>query len=296
MKTVAILAPTGMLGSMVYNVFKDRYHLVLVLRDEKKLAALDAAYGGVSRHRSVPFDFTEVFEQHRAGFPTETTAPALERLEASIGPVDALINCAGLTKPHSLEDPAKTFFINGALPHILAERFGSRLIHITTDCAFDGIAGSPYTEVSPKRPNDLYGLSKSLGEPSDTALVLRTSIIGPEISGFTLFISWVRSQEGKTVSGFTNHLWNGITTRAYANCCGRIIEERDAFPQHGLFHVFSSTVNKEEMVVEIAKKYGVRVTVEPKQATPAVDRRLGTIHDLCARLSIPPFHQMIEEL
>ena len=53
MKKIAIFAPTGMLGSMVYKVLKDKYELILVYRDEDKLKILNDAYGDVNKHRKV---------------------------------------------------------------------------------------------------------------------------------------------------------------------------------------------------------------------------------------------------
>ncbi len=56
MTTIAITAPTGMLGSMVYKTLKDRYNLVLVYHQQEKLAALDAVGTAFnSWHRSSPF-------------------------------------------------------------------------------------------------------------------------------------------------------------------------------------------------------------------------------------------------
>ncbi len=58
---------------------------------------------------------------------------------------------------------------------------GARLIHISTDCVFDGTRGM-YRESDFADATDLYGRSKYLGELHDPqAVTLRTSIIGPEL-------------------------------------------------------------------------------------------------------------------
>lgn len=295
MARIALLAPTGMLGSMVYQVLHHQHQLVLVNRNAEKLALLNQAYGGVDQHQAVSFDFTDLLHDHIAGFPTDTISPNLKRLRDEIGDVDAIINCAGVIKPYSTKDPAVTLFINGSLPHLLSAVYGDKLIHITTDCAFHGLSDAPYTEESPKTANDLYGHSKAIGEPADRSLVLRTSIIGPEIHSFVSLIAWVQKQQGQTVKGFTNHLWNGITTKQFGLICDQIIQHRAEYPVHGLFHLFSSTVNKYDMVTALAKKYNITVTVEPATPNP-VDRRLGTVHGLCAQLGIPSFYDMIADL
>ena len=79
--------------------------------------------------------------------------------------MDRVINAVGVTIPFALRDPAMTFFVDGALPHISAERFGERLIHITTDCVYNGKDSFPYDENSRKSPTDLYGLSNAWVSP-----------------------------------------------------------------------------------------------------------------------------------
>lgn len=288
MKKIAIIAPTGMLGSMVYKVLKDKYELVLVYRDEAKLKILNEAYREVDKHRKVQLDIASIFNEHQV-------QPNFAEKVAEIGEVDAVINCAGVIKPYSTNDPAMTFYTNGVFPRLLANVYGSKLIHITTDCAYNGITGAPYDENSIKNATDLYGLSKVLGEPSEQALVLRTSIIGPEITGFVSLIEWFKKQNGQTISGFSTHLWNGITTKEFGNICDKIISNRDDFPATGLYHIYGSDVNKLEMLLTFKEKYAIDVTIN--DATPAaVDRRLRSIHNLNVKLNIPTFKEMIANL
>lgn len=295
MKKVVLIAPTGMLGSMVYNVLKDNFELVLVFRSTEKLSRLEEVYGGVSRHRLINFDLELIGQDYLTGFQGGCS-PEAQKLFEAIGEVDAVINCAGIIKPNSLKNPLTTWFINSAFPHVLSERYGEKLIQITTDCAFSGKFGEQvYTEVAPKTPNDLYGLTKSVGEPSLKSLVLRTSIIGPEISDYISLIEWFKKQAGQNINGFTTHFWNGITTKQYGLICKQIIENRDEFPKTGIYHVFSSDVTKYEMLVEFKKKYSINVNIEPL-SPPVLDRRLRTVYDLCSKLQIPSFKQMIKEL
>ncbi|MBI4434699.1 sugar nucleotide-binding protein [Candidatus Uhrbacteria bacterium] len=295
MARIAIVAPTGMLGNQVYDVLKDDHTLVLVARDREKLALLDRAYGGVHAHRFVPFDAKTLYEDHARGFPTEAMSPVLAQLVAAIGDVDLVVNCAGIIKPHALTDPAQTLFINGALPHLLSSAYGSKLVQITTDCVYNGINEAPYDESTPHSAVDLYGISKSLGEPTARSLVLRTSVIGPELTGHVSLIDWFRQQAGKTIKGFRTHHWNGITTRQFGKICDAIARDRGAFPDRGLFHVFGSDVSKYEMVQAFRDAYRVPVMIEPVDP-PAVDRRLRTIHPLNDRLGIPSFRAMLDDL
>jgi len=188
-----------------------------------------------------------------------------------------------------------TFYTNGVFPRLLADTYGSKLIHITTDCAYNGTDNAPYNEDSIKNANDLYGISKILGEPFEQSLVLRTSIIGPEITGFVSLISWFKKQDGQSIKGFTSHLWNGITTKQFGKICDEIISNREAYPANGLYHIFGSDVNKYEMMLAFKDKYDINVTIEAAEPSP-VDRRLRSKHDLCNRLNVPSFAEMLKDL
>ncbi len=294
MTTIAITAPTGMLGSMVYKTLKDRYNLVLVYHQQEKLAALDAVYGGTSRHRLVPFDLMDISKDYLEGFHG-SIGPCLERFINAIGPVDAVIQCAGITNRYSTADPLKTFFLNSALPNLLGAVYKEKLFHITTDCVFDGVVGAPYNEQSLKQPRDLYGLTKLLGEPSQHSLVLRTSFIGPEVNDFVGLISWFLHQSGKTINGFTNHYWNGITTRELGRIIDAIIANRSAFPGAGLYHLFSNDISKYDMLVAFQRKYQIDVNIIPIESQ-GVDRRLSSVYGLCKQFQIPRFEQMLAVL
>jgi dTDP-4-dehydrorhamnose reductase len=291
-KTVAILGATGMLGSAVYATLRDRYHLVIVVREQAKIGLLDERYGGLADHRVVLFDTHALQRDYFETFPNSRHAPTLERILAGISNVDAVINCIGITPRHA--EASESLFVNGGLPHVLSGVFGSRLIHISTDAVFDGIDGAPYSEEAAPNPTDLYGLSKRMGEASDRSLILRTSIIGPEIYGSVNLLEWVKKQTG-SIRGYRKAMWNGVTTFEFARICGDIIEKRESFPEAGLYHLFSTDISKYEMVTKIARKYGVDVTVTPDDIV-TIDRRLSTIHSVCEQLSVPSFDDMLARL
>jgi dTDP-4-dehydrorhamnose reductase len=287
-KIVAITAPTGMLGSMMYATLKDDYTIILLYRNKKHLQTVYDRYGYDPHQKAIHFDAKDYFIEYLQG------KFSYERLAHLIGEVDAIINCAGIIKPYADRQPEVTFFINSAFPHLLSNIYGEKLIHITTDCVFDGIHNPPYTENAIHSATDFYGISKSLGEPSQRSLVLRTSIIGPEIHSFVSLISWLKKQQGE-VFGYTNHLWNGITTKQFAEICRIIINARSSYPAHGLFHIFSEDITKYNMVTQLQKKYNLPITVTPKEAEP-IDRRLRSLYALVTKLTIPSFAEMIAAL
>lgn len=291
-KTVIILGATGMLGSAIYDTLKDEYKLILTVRNKEKAKLLDNAYGGVDQHRVVEFDVSKVYQDflNKKGNPSE----ALQSFLGEVGEFDYAINAIGITIPFSMENEALTLFINGALPHLLSREWGKKLIHITTDCVYNGLEGFPYDENSQKTPIDLYGLSKSLGEPTD-CLTIRTSIIGRELEGFTGLLEWFLQQEGQEISGFSNHYWNGVTTKQFGEICDQIISEPEKYPGTGLHHVFSSVVSKHEMLLKLREKFGIQCEIKDNPE-PKLNRSLTTIKDLNEKLDIPAFDKMVDDL
>ncbi len=293
MKRVVITASTGMLGSMLYKELRNRFSLVVLYHSKEKLALLEHAYGPVRSHTAIRCDLLDLEADYVSGSSSEPIGRATRTLVNAIGDVDAVINAAGVTKVYAARDPHATVFLNGAFPHILSSVYGKRLIQITTDCVYHGLSGAPYNEQSQKTPNDLYGLSKAIGEPETHSLVLRSSFIGPEIADSTGLLEWLRSKRGQRVQGYTNHWWNGLTTKALAQTLATIIDSRDQFPATGLFHIFSTEVSKLEILERLNVNYNLNVTIEPVAASPAIDRRLATVHGLCGMLHLPSFSEMV---
>lgn len=292
MKRVLLLGATGMLGSAIYGVLHRKYDLLLGARNPDKIALLEKMNGGTSRHKILTFDGALMYQDFVAkkDSPGEYLSEFLRR----VGRVDHVINAIGVTIPFALREPALTFFINGALPHVLAREFGNRFIHITTDCVYNGREGFPYSEDSLKSPVDIYGLSKSLGEPQN-CLTIRTSIIGRELDGFTGLLEWFLQQGGKTITGFSKHYWNGITTQEFGCLCDQILENPDKFPRSGLYHVFSTVISKYEMLQAFQRKFGVRCTIVPDQNNK-LNRTLTTVKELNGMLRVRSFAQMLEAL
>lgn len=294
-KNVALIGATGMLGAGVYRALKDTFALTLIAREKEKLSLLDEKYGGVQKHKQILFDATSLIKDYKQGFQKDGAGEEMQRLSTLIGDVDAVINCIGIIKPHSIKNPEETFFLNSAFPYILSSKYKDKLIQITTDCVFDGLSGAPYTEKAHKNPVDLYGLTKMLGEPTES-LVLRTSIIGPELTGHLSLLDWFLSQKEKEVKGFTNHLWNGVTTLEFGNICKKIINNRKLFPKNGVYHVFSTDISKYNMLKHFNEKYKTNHIITPIEASVPIDRRLATTHTVNDKLAIPTFKEMLSEM
>ncbi|MFM8778183.1 MAG: sugar nucleotide-binding protein, partial [Acidimicrobiaceae bacterium] len=73
---------------------------------------------------------------------------------------DVAINCIGLIKQRdTLVSDTEMILINAEFPHRLAQianSYGTRVIHISTDCVFSGAKGN-YLESDSPDPVDVYG-------------------------------------------------------------------------------------------------------------------------------------------
>lgn len=208
---------------------------------------------------------------------------------------DVLINCIGTIKPMVDKYGTLTAIkVNSLFPHLLAnvcKKEGYKMIHITTDCVFSGKDGF-YNENSPHDCIDIYGKSKSLGEPTNCT-VIRTSIIGEEVGQSRSLLEWVKSMNGKTANGYTNHNWNGLTCFQVAKIFEDIIVNNKYWL--GVRHIFSPNImNKFELVSAIADIYDLDIEVVPTEAATKCDRSLSTIHcDIT--FEIPDIEAQIQE-
>ena len=192
---------------------------------------------------------------------------------------DVVINCAGLIKHRG--DTSKFDFlqVNAVFPHLLQKvcnEAGCNFIHITTDCVFNGLEGG-YSESDEHNAVDVYGVTKSLGEPEESTII-RTSIIGEELRNFSSLLEWVKLNKDKEVRGYTNHVWNGITCLKFAEICRDIINSGNFW--RGVKHVTSpSVVNKFELVSLISDTYKLNVKVVPHETEVKCDRSLTSVRE-----------------
>jgi dTDP-4-dehydrorhamnose reductase len=201
----------------------------------------------------------------------ETLAAAVERLRP-----DVVVNCIGLIKQRpAAEDPVAAIGLNALFPHQVARMCGAagaRLVHISTDCVFDGTKGK-YTEADIPNALDIYGRTKTLGEvTAGDAVTLRTSFIGHELREQYGLVEWLLSQAGP-VKGFRGAVYSGFPSVELA----RIVEEH-VIPRpdlRGVYHVSSSPISKYELLRLVAEQYGRRMAIEPDDSF-RVDRSLDS--------------------
>ncbi len=283
MAKVLVLGSTGMLGSAVVEALKD-----------SKFELLTASRTSGIRFDAEGLDVSSLFKP------------------AGLELGDYVINCVGLTKSRidetSPTSRASAQRLNVDFPAELARvasDSGVKVIQVATDCVYSGLVGD-YAESAPHDALDVYGKTKSLGEiPSESVMHLRCSLIGPEIGRSSLFFEWVRQQpQGAAISGYVDHLWNGLSSKAFGKIILGIVSNR--LFRSGVQHLVpADRVSKDQLVrleLEALGRHDVRVTSTTSQKS--VDRTLSTenpefnkaLFAAAGYSALPTISQMVDEI
>lgn len=280
-KKILILGGTGMLGH-------------LLLRYLSKYPEYDV-YASARSLSSLPKHFPQnLLARFRTDSVDAHYFDSVIRALASIQP-DIVINCIGIIKqlPGS-SDPLTAITVNAQLPHrisLICRTAGARLIHISTDCVFNGKMGM-YRESDQSNAEDIYGRTKYLGELSyKHCVTLRTSIIGHELKGRFGLLEWFLAQHEK-VNGFRKVIYSGFPTIEIA----RIIHDY-ILPNSGLsgiYHISSEPISKYDLLLSVAQQYGKKIVIEPDDDF-VQDRSLdSTIFREATNYQPPSWAELIE--
>ncbi|HUW17757.1 MAG TPA: sugar nucleotide-binding protein [Sedimentisphaerales bacterium] len=295
-RSVLILGASGMLGSMVTDFLscdEDLSVTAAVRSPELIKKACECI-------KNVEWRLLEVEEE----------VGTVQQL-CDLGKPDWVVNAIGVIKPYAHDDRAaeveRAILINAAFPHWLARTFDqARILQIATDCVYSGNKGH-YVERDKHDALDVYGKTKSLGEVLlPNVGHLRCSIIGPEPKSYVSLLEWFRRQPPDAkVSGFVNHLWNGVTTLHFAKICQGIIKNNTSLPR--IQHVIpSGDITKHDLLRCFAQWYDrADIEITPTNAPIVIDRRLATENEeLNAKLwknagygvHPPTVEEMVEEM
>jgi len=186
---------------------------------------------------------------------------SLNNLLATLQP-NIIINCIGVTKHHvECTDPLISIPVNSILPHRLAQFCdlnGSKLIHISTDCVFEGTLGL-YSEEDAPDSQELYGMSKALGEVKDSSnITLRTSTIGHESESSYGLLEWFLSQK-ESCKGFSKAIFSGLPTVVLAEIIRDFVIPNEQLA--GLYNVASEPIDKYTLLHLISRVYSKEIRI-----------------------------------
>ncbi len=269
-----------MLGHQVARTFASNFETWATLRSRGDLAFAKQHLPNVSLYPSVEAN------------QIETVFRAIDEIQP-----DLIINCVGIIKQDALAyDPISSIRVNALLPHEidqLAQFTACRVIHISTDCVFDGQRGN-YCESDTPNATDLYGRTKQMGELCESmSLTLRTSIIGPELKSTRSLLDWFCAQTG-TVDGYTKAIFSGLTTLELSRVILKVAT--DFSNMRGLYHVSGKPISKFDLLSLVRDEFHLDIAIQPV-VVPAIDRSLNSNRFQTATGYRPPsWEQMIREL
>lgn len=146
---------------------------------------------------------------------------------------DFIVNCIG-----AIPQKTSDFNVNAELPIWLDVYSNTRILHAGTDCESD---------------NTEYGISKKKASgwiklSASKTKIIKTSIIGPEIKSKSSLLEWFLNSTS-AVTGFSNAMWNGITTLEWSKNCENIINNWDSYSTETI--LYSDCISKFEVLETI---------------------------------------------
>lgn len=248
-KKIILLGSKGMLGQMVKRFFiKEGYEII---------------------------EYNKRFDENTI----HNYIDEINSMESSV-----VVNCIGRIKQKS--DTAYDLLLsNSIFPLELSRSLKSDhlLIHPSTDCVFDGISKKPYSIKDKHTAVDIYGISKSLGETAlmsrSNTLILRVSIIGPDVNSSKGLLSWfLNNNTHSELNGYTNHLWNGITTLEWCEKLLLILHDqnllKDLLEQKIIQLGTEETYSKYDMLLLFNRVFNKNFTIAPFHASTTINRCL----------------------
>jgi dTDP-4-dehydrorhamnose reductase len=187
--------------------------------------------------------------------PAHVNAIGLARAQLDVGDEQAVISLVQLERPDLIinagaytavdkaeSEPEAAERANTTGPHnlaVAAGAAGARLLHLSTDFVFDGMASRPYGTDAPTNPQSTYGRTKRAGEEAvlralpDRSVVLRTA--------------WVYASEGNNfvrtmlrvmaAKGAVRVVADQVGTPTSANSLAEVIWAFAARPDvNGIYH------------------------------------------------------------
>lgn len=250
---ILVLGAKGMAGHIIYDRLKSQGHEVI----------------GTSRFEQDDLQVLDVLN-------LSSWFPFFDTLE-----VDVVINCIGMLVKAAENCPANAVIVNTLFPKFLETYFRNsktRVIHISTDCVFDGKRGN-YSALETPNETHIYGRSKALGEIKNAKdLTIRTSIIGlelsdkPNASENSGLLHWFLSQpKGSTIQGYSECYWSGISTLELADAIEWYLDRPSCSGLHQVTR--AEKISKFELL-SIANEVFDRELTIVKDDTKRVDKSL----------------------
>ena len=273
---VLVLGIDGMIGHKIAQSIQNNYELIGTSRKDIKNQDI-----GLNQGKIVKYDFLK----HN-----------LESLLKNVSP-SVIINCVGITPRRGINESIKNFeLLNSKLPHFIdnwTKLNKSKLIHFSTDCVYSGDKGN-YYEDSDTDAKDTYGITKAKGEINNNhSLTLRSSMIGRELFNFTELFEWLYSMREKSVEGYSQVIYSGITTVRMGKIINKILKNN--LTLSGIFNISSTPISKHELLQKLSNAFDLNVDINENKNIKSNKVLISKKFTEITGINPPHWDELIEE-
>ena len=251
--SIMVLGANGMLGSMVFHYLSTKENFNV----------------STNKHRWPSYAFMEEVKNFSG----------------------IIVNCIGSIP----QAGSNNYEINYELPAFLLST-KNKLVQPCTDCVYDGNLpkGYFYTGINNFNAVDKYGLSKrrfaeQAESYAENLKIIRCSIIGYDKNNVSL-MSWLieKAKTNEPCDGYTNHLWNGVTTLTWAKVLVELITN---WNESSLVTIpGTEPMNKYELLCTINDTHELGVSITP------VKNKYRTNKCLSANIKCDPIRDQLCEM
>tara|TARA_X000000950_G_scaffold271686_1_gene353164 strand:- start:5548 stop:6417 length:870 start_codon:yes stop_codon:yes gene_type:complete len=273
---VLVLGIDGMIGHKIAQSIQNNYELIGTSRRDLKNQDIGLNQGKIVKHD---------FLKHNLVSLLKNVSPTV------------IINCVGITPRRGINESIKNSeLLNSKLPHLIdkwCKLNNSRLIHFSTDCVFSGDKGN-YYEDSNKDADDIYGITKAKGEiNNNNSLTIRSSMIGRELINFTELFEWLYSRREKSVEGYSQVIYSGITTVRMGKIINKILKNNLSLS--GLFNISSIPISKHELLQKLSNAFDLNVDINENKNIMSNKVLISKKFTEITGINPPHWDELIEE-
>ena len=180
---------------------------------------------------------------------------------------DVIINCAAITDVELCEkQPEEAFRVNALGARnlsLVARKTGAKMVQLSTDDVFDGLAQKPYTEFDNTNPKTVYGKSKCAGENyvkefTHKHFIIRSNWVFGKGNNFVNRVLEA-AETGRSLSVASDQFGSPTSAKDLARMILYLISTNE----YGTYHVTCSGVcNRYEFAQEILRLAGKNIELK----------------------------------
>ena len=180
---------------------------------------------------------------------------------------DVIINCAAITDVELCEkQPEEAFRVNALGARnlsLVGKKIGAKMVQLSTDDVFDGLAQKPYTEFDNTNPKTVYGKSKCAGENyvkefTHKHFIIRSNWVFGKGNNFVNRVLEA-AETGRSLSVASDQFGSPTSAKDLARMILYLISTNE----YGTYHVTCSGVcNRYEFAQEILRLAGKNIELK----------------------------------